>query len=74
MIGITITGEAYAAIASMLPAESTAEPGIVPDREYRIWLPRDVVNQLRALRAPGETFSHVILRLEDRGFFAVISR
>jgi hypothetical protein len=63
MIGITVSGEAYAAIAGTLPAGSA-----------RLWLPQTVVNRLRSLRAPGETFSAVILRLVERGPYAVITR
>jgi hypothetical protein len=75
MIGITISGEAYAAIASTSPAiGSLGESKVAPDREYRVWLPRDVVNRLRALRQPDETFSGVILRLAGRGSFAVLAR
>jgi hypothetical protein len=66
MIGITISGNAYAAMATTLPAGSTAEQEIVSDREYLVWLPNAVVNHLRALRTPGETFSEVILRLPAR--------
>ena len=75
MIGITISGEAFAAVVSTLPATgSAAEAKVAPDREYRVWLPGDVVNRLRALREPGETFSGVILRLAERGSFAVLGR
>jgi hypothetical protein len=73
MIGISISGKAYAAIAATLPAGSV-EPEIVPDCEYRVWLPRGVVNRLRALREPGESFSDVILRLVERGSYANIIR
>ena len=73
MIGITISGKAYAAIATTLPTQSD-EPEIVPDREYRIWLPRAVVIRLSALREPEETFSDVILRLAERGAYAAITR
>jgi hypothetical protein len=34
-----------------------------PDGEMRIWLDHDVVDGLRALRRPGESYSDVILRL-----------
>jgi hypothetical protein len=61
-IGITVSGKAYAAIAAALPAGSTVADELVPDGEYQVWLPMDVVNRLRALRAPGETFNDVILR------------
>jgi hypothetical protein len=74
MIGITVSGKAFAAIAATLPAGSGVEPEIVLDREYCVWLPRDVVNRLRALREPGESFSQVILRLAERGSYATITR
>jgi hypothetical protein len=69
MIGITISGEAYAAIASTLAAGHAVQPF---DGQCKIWLPRAVVNRLRALREPCETFSDVILRLTDRGSYAAI--
>jgi hypothetical protein len=74
MIRITIAGMAYAAIAATLPAASVPEKEIVPDREYLVWLARGVVNRVRAVRAPGETFSDVILRLAARGPFAALTR
>jgi hypothetical protein len=67
MIGVTITGKAYAVIAPTLPAGSVAEKEIDPSLEYRVWLPREIVTRLKALRNPGETFSDVILRLGDLG-------
>jgi hypothetical protein len=69
MIAITISDEAYSAIAFILPAGHAVEPH---DGQCKLWLPRTFVNHLRALRAPGETFSDVILRLKDRGSFAAI--
>ena len=35
--------------------------------ERYIWLPRAVVDRLRSLRGPGESFSDVILRLAAEG-------
>ncbi len=72
MIGITVTGEAYAAIASRLPARSSVEGELVP--EYCLWFPRDVVTRLRGERAPGETFSETIIRLAESGEFAALTR
>jgi len=66
MIGITISGKAYAAIATTLPVGSAAERETVSNGEYLVWLPNAVVNHLRALRTPGETFSEVILRMPAR--------
>ena len=73
MIGVTISGAAYAAIAATLPAQS-AEQEIAPDGAYRVWPARAVVIPLRSLREPGETFSGIIVRLVDRGAYAAITR
>jgi hypothetical protein len=51
MIGITISGEAYAVIAS-IPPPGCVERDIVPSAEYQIWLPQAVV-RLLALRERG---------------------
>ena len=72
MIGVTISDKAYAAIADTLPEGSAGQgAGAVPDGERYVWLPRDVVARLIALREPGETFSGVILRL-DRSTVAMM--
>ena len=71
MIAITISDEAYAAIASVLPAGRAVESY---NGQCTLWLPRAVVNHLRALRAPAETFTDVILRLAARGSLAAITR
>jgi hypothetical protein len=39
------------------------ESGVDDKGERYIWLPRAVVDRLRYLRAPSESFSDVILRL-----------
>ena len=49
-----------------------SEQEISPDGEYLVWLPRTAVDYLRALRAAGETFSDVILRLAARGSYSAI--
>ena len=74
MIAITISGKAYSAIAATLRAGAALEREIVPEGEYRVWLPRIAVERLLASREPGETFSDVILRLTERGSFATIIR
>jgi hypothetical protein len=74
MIGITISGKAYSAIASTLRASSALEREIAPDGEYRVWMPRIAVERLLARREPGETFSDVILRLVERGCYSAIIR
>jgi hypothetical protein len=64
MICITINQAVFDAIASTLPLGSAAyeqEPDANGERQ--IWLAADVVNRLRSLRGPGESYSDVILRL-----------
>jgi len=70
MIRIAITAEAYAAIAETLPLGSV---GVEPEADQgapgtdqgqrHIWLDPHVVNKLKYLRGPGESYSDVILRL-----------
>jgi hypothetical protein len=50
-----------------LPPQCRPDQPACRTREDLVWLPRAVVNHLRALRAPDETFSDVILRLVARG-------
>jgi hypothetical protein len=61
MIAIAITAEAYEALRATLP--DGAPRSIGPDGQMRIWLDRRIVDGLRALRGPGESYSDVILRL-----------
>jgi hypothetical protein len=64
MIRITITPEAFEAIASTLPLGSVGyEPELGQKGERFIWLEARVVDRLRFLRGPGESYSDVILRL-----------
>jgi hypothetical protein len=64
MIRIAITQAAFDAIARTMPFGSVNfEAGVDDTGERYIWLPRAVVDRLRSLRAPGESFSDVILRL-----------
>jgi hypothetical protein len=64
MVRIAIS-QAFDAIAQTLP--SNFESGVDDKGERYIWLPRAVVDRLRALRGPGESFSDVILRLAADG-------
>jgi hypothetical protein len=43
------------------------EAGVDANGERYIWLPRAVVDRLRSLRGPGESFSDVILGLAADG-------
>jgi hypothetical protein len=64
MIRIAISPAAFDAIARTMPFGSVNfESGVDDKGERYIWLPRAVVDRLRSLRGPGESFSDVILRL-----------
>jgi hypothetical protein len=64
LIRIAITVEAFDAIAQTMPFGSVNfEAGVDDKGERYIWLPRAVVDRLRSRRAPGESFSDVILRV-----------
>ena len=61
MVRIAISVEA---IARTLPLGSVGYENKVKERGERlIWLDRAVVDRLRSLRGPGESFSNVILRI-----------
>jgi hypothetical protein len=62
MTRIAITAAAFDAIAATLPLYER-ESGAKGD--VHIWLEPHVVNQLRRLRGPGESFSDVILAAQD---------
>ena len=68
MIRIAITPAAFDAIAATLPLGSV---GYEAERDARgnclVWLDEGTVNRLGALRGPGESYSHVILRLVEIG-------
>jgi hypothetical protein len=64
MIRIAISQAAFDAIARTMPFGSVNfEAGVDDKGERYIWLPRAVVDRLRALRGPGESYSDVILAL-----------
>ena len=68
MIRIAISQAAFDAIARTMPFGSVNfEAGVDDNGERYIWLPRAVVDRLRALRGAGESFSDVILRLAADG-------
>jgi hypothetical protein len=63
MVRIFVTEEAFETIKATLPVGSVAfEPEITKGLR-QIWLERVWVDKLARQRAPGETFSHVIVRL-----------
>ena len=64
MIRIAITQAAFDAIAATLPLGSVGYENQTDEQGQRlIWLDRAVVDRLRSMRSPGESFSDVILRL-----------
>ena len=68
MIRIAITKAAFQAIASTVPLGSVGyEAEVGANGERGIWLAPNVVDRLRSLRGPGESYSDVILRLAGSG-------
>ena len=64
MILIAISVEAFDPIASTLPLGSVGYENATNEQGQRlIWLDRAVVDRLRSLRGPGESFGDVILRI-----------
>jgi hypothetical protein len=59
MVSISITAEAYRAITGCLP-----DPSKRDDRGgYALVIDRKTIDQLTAVRGPGESYSDVIIRL-----------
>jgi hypothetical protein len=64
VIRISITVATFEAIAATLPFGSIGfEREPAGDGERQIWLEPHILNKLRHLRGPGESYSGVILRL-----------
>jgi hypothetical protein len=64
MVRISITSAAYEAIAATLPFGSVGvEREADAKGERHIWLEPRVLDRLKALRGPGESYSRVTLRL-----------
>jgi hypothetical protein len=64
VIRIAITQAAFDSVARTMPFGSVNfESGVDANGERFIWLPRAVVDRLRSLRGPGESYSDAILRL-----------
>ena len=63
MVTISISAEALSAIAATLPEGREADRR--PDGKcgYSVTLPCAMLNRLKSLRGPGESYSDVILRL-----------
>jgi hypothetical protein len=66
VVRIAITPAAVEAIAATMPLNSVAVEAVrAPNDDVYIWLDPAVLNRLRAMRGPGESYSDVILRLAD---------
>ena len=64
MIRLAITPAAFDAIAATLPLGSVGYENAVNEKGERlIWLAPNVVDRLRAMRGPRESYSDVILRV-----------
>ena len=58
MIRIAITHAAFDAIASTLPLGSVTYENHVNERGERyVWLPPKVIDRLKAMRGPGESYT-----------------
>jgi hypothetical protein len=66
MIRIAISQTAFEAIARSLPLGNVSFENKTNEQGQRlIWLDRAMVDRLRAMRGPGESYSDVILRLTE---------
>jgi hypothetical protein len=66
VIKIAIIVETFDALASTLPLGSVASPENLDAKgECHVWLEPMVVDHLKFLRGPGESFSDVIHRLVE---------
>jgi hypothetical protein len=68
MIRIAISQAAFDAIARTLPLGGVSYENATDEKGERlVWLDRAVVDRLRALRGPSESYSDVILKLAAEG-------
>jgi hypothetical protein len=64
MIRIAISRAAFEAIASTMPLGSVGyEREANANGERYVWLAPNVVDRLKAMRGPGESYSDVIMRV-----------
>jgi hypothetical protein len=64
MVRIAISQAAFEAIARTLPLGSVGYENETNERGERlIWLDRAMVDRLRAMRGPGESYRDVFIRL-----------
>jgi hypothetical protein len=68
MVRIAITEAAFDAIAkTLLLGSANYETATNEKGERLIWLEPSMVDRLRSMRGPGESWSDVILRLAEEG-------
>jgi hypothetical protein len=66
MVRISISPQAFAAIASTMPLGSVGfENKRDENGDWFIWIPPDVLAKLNHLRGPGEEYSDAILALAE---------
>jgi hypothetical protein len=66
VIRIAITEAAFDAIAATLPLGTVSFENKTNERGERlVWLEPRMVDKLRAMRGPGESYSDVIIRLAE---------
>ncbi len=63
MVAIGITAEAFASMVATLADGSKTDAGPDGKGGHSIVLPHAVLNRLKAMRGPSESYSDVILRL-----------
>ena len=72
MIRIAVSQAAFEAIAATLPLGSVGYEAQFDEKGERlIWLESHVLNKLRFLRGPGESYSDVILRIAKQEVWRV---
>jgi hypothetical protein len=68
MVRIAISEAAFEAIAKKLALGSVGYENPTNEKGERlVWLDPSVVDRLRTMRGPGESWSDVILRLAEEG-------
>jgi hypothetical protein len=66
MVRIPITVEAFEAVIATVPLGTIVyEPDLTPNGERLVWAEKLALDELEAMRRPGETHSDVILRLVE---------
>jgi hypothetical protein len=67
MVTITITAEAFASIAGTLVEGSKADARPDGKGGYLIVMPHAILDRLKTMRGPGESYSDVIITMAEGG-------